>query len=135
MTDGNQPKYIPAFRYGWLTPFFDLFIRLTTLELTFKRRVVEEASIEKGHQVLDLGCGTATLTIIIKKMYPEAQVIGLDGDLKVLKIARTKIAKTGLEIKLDQGMAFELPYTDNSFDRILSSLLFHHRHGKTRLGH
>ena len=134
MTDRNQTKYIPAFRYGWLTPFFDLFIRLTAPELTFKRRLVEEANIEKGHRVLDLGCGTATLTIIIKELYPEAHVIGLDGDPKVLKIAQAKIAKTGLEIKLDQGMAFELPYPDNSFDRVLSSLLFHHltRENKVR---
>lgn len=126
MTYKNQTEYIPALRYGWLTPFFDLFIRLTTRELTFKRLLVEEARIEKGHRVLDLGCGTATLTILIKKLYPEAQVIGLDGDPKVLKIAQAKIAKTGLEIKLEQGMAFELPYPDSSFDRVLSSLLFHH---------
>lgn len=126
MTYKNQTEYIPALRYCWLTPFFDLFIRLTTRELTFKRLLVEEARIEKGHRVLDLGCGTATLTILIKKLYPEAQVIGLDGDPKVLKIAQAKIAKTGLEIKLEQGMAFELPYPDSSFDRVLSSLLFHH---------
>lgn len=124
--DKKQAKYIPALKYAWLTPFFDLFIRLTTREFTFKRRLVEEAHIEKGQHVLDLGCGTATLTILIKKTHPEAEVVGLDGDPKVLEIAQAKVAETGLKIKLEQGMAFELPYPDNSFDCVLSSLLFHH---------
>ena len=124
--DKNHAKYIPAFKYGWLTPFFDLFIQLTTRELTFKRRLVKEAHIEKNHQVLDLGCGTGTLTILIKKTHPEAEVVGIDGDSRVLEIAQAKVARAGLRIKLEQGMAFELPYCDNSFDRVLSSLLLHH---------
>ena len=74
-------------------------------ESTFKRRLVEQARIEKGQRVLDLGCGTGTLTILIKKSHPEAEVIGLDGDPNILEIARTKIAKAGLDITLDQGIA------------------------------
>jgi len=53
-------------------------------------------------------------------------VVGLDGDSKVLAIARAKAAKAGSDVTLDHGMAFELPYPDSSFDRVLSSLLFHH---------
>ena len=84
--------------------------------------------------MLDLGCGTATLTILIKRIHPEAEVIGLDGDPKILEIAQVKVAKAGLKVRLEQGMAFDLPYHDDSFDRVLSSLLFHHltRENKTR---
>ncbi len=122
----KQDRYIPAFSYGSLTTFYDLITGLTMREFTFKRRLVDQARITKGERVLDLGCGTATLTILIKESHPEAEVIGLDGDPKVLEIARTKIAKAGLDITLDRGIAFELPYPDSSFDRVLSSLLFHH---------
>jgi ubiquinone/menaquinone biosynthesis C-methylase UbiE len=65
--------------------------------------------VKKGHQVLDLGCGTATLTLLIKQAHPEAQVAGLDGDPKALEIARGKVARSGLTIPLDEGMAFNLP--------------------------
>ena len=122
----NRGKYIPALSHDWLTPLYDPLIRWTMRESTFKRHLIEQAQIRRGHRVLDLGCGTATLTILIKRAHPDSEVIGLDGDPRILEIARAKIAKTGLDIALDQGMAFDLPYPDGSLDRVLSSLLFHH---------
>jgi ubiquinone/menaquinone biosynthesis C-methylase UbiE len=67
--------------------------------------VVEQAHIRRGDRILDLGCGTATLTILIKRTHPGAEVAGLDGDPRILEIARRKAAKEGLEIKLDEGMS------------------------------
>ncbi|NJD78102.1 MAG: methyltransferase domain-containing protein [Candidatus Methanoperedens sp.] len=119
-------KYIPALKFSLLTPVYDLVMQLTIRELTIKRRLVEQMKLEKGHRVLDLGCGTATLTILIKKACPEAEVTGLDGDPKILEIARSKIEEAKLDIVLDQGMAFELPYPDSYFDRVVASLVLHH---------
>jgi ubiquinone/menaquinone biosynthesis C-methylase UbiE len=99
---------------------------LTTPESAFKRHLVEQARIKRGDRILDLGCGTATLTILIKRVHSDAEVAGLDGAPRILEIARRKAAKEGLEIKLDEGMSYQLPYADNSFDRVLSSLFFHH---------
>lgn len=124
--DNNRNKYIPALKYDWLTPVYDPLLKWTMGEFAFKRQLVRQAGIEKGNRVLDLGCGTATLTLLLKKTHPEAEVVGLDSDPKVLEIAKTKAVKTGLKIALDRGMAFELPYPDRSFDRVLSSLVFHH---------
>jgi ubiquinone/menaquinone biosynthesis C-methylase UbiE len=124
--NGNRQRYIPALNYGFLTPFYDLVMRWVMRESAFKHRLVEQARIEEGHRVLDIGCGTATLTILIKKAQPEAEVIGLDGDLKILEIAQSKVLKTDLEIALNYGMIFELPYHDHSFDRVISSMVFHH---------
>src|SRR3989337_1666309 len=122
----NRQRYIPALEYDWLTPLYDPLMRWLMPEASFKGRLVEQAQIEPGHRVLDLGCGTGTLTILIKQLHPEAQVVGLDGDPKVLAIARAKAAKAGVEIALVRGMAFVLPFPDRSFDRVLSSLVLHH---------
>ena len=95
-------------------------------EYPFKRRLIGQARIKSNHFVLDLGCGTATLALLIKRTHPEAAVVGLDGDPKILGIAKNKATQAGFEITLDQGMSFDLPYPDASFDRVLSSLVFHH---------
>lgn len=123
MKNGN---YIPALSYDWLTPFYDPVVRLTTRDNVFKMALMEQARTEANHRVLDLGCGTATLTLLLKQDQPQAQVVGIDGDAKILEIAKTKARKARLEIQFDEGMSFELPYKDESFDRVASSLFFHH---------
>jgi ubiquinone/menaquinone biosynthesis C-methylase UbiE len=124
--DANRKKYKPALSYDWLTPLYDSFIRLTMPETKFKRRLVEQARIEEGQRVLDLGCGTATLTMLIKRAQPGAEVVGLDGDPRILEIAKLKAAKARTDIILKHTMAFNIPYPDASVDRVLSSLVFHH---------
>jgi ubiquinone/menaquinone biosynthesis C-methylase UbiE len=119
-------KYIPALKFRWLTPLYDPLLRWVMQEESFKRQLIHQAQITPGQRVLDLGCGTATLTIMLKQAQPEADVVGLDGDPEVLAIGREKIAKAGVEVRLDEGMAYSLLYPVQSFDRIVSSLVFHH---------
>lgn len=122
----QSSAYIPALKYGWLTSFYDPVVRWTTRESTFKRALLAQANVQPGEKILDLGCGTATLTIAIKVACAEADVVGLDGDSKILEIAAQKAASAGVQIALDQGYSYKLPYADNSFDRVVSSLFFHH---------
>ena len=119
-------KYIPALRFNVLTSFYDPLMKLFMQESSFKRQLIRQAKIGQGHRVLDLGCGTGTLTILIKQNHPDAEVFGLDGDKNVLQLARGKAAKANVELNLDLGMAFEMPYPDQSFHRVLSSLVIHH---------
>jgi ubiquinone/menaquinone biosynthesis C-methylase UbiE len=121
----KRPRYIHALRFSWLNRFYDPIVRWTTKEAKFKRRLVEQAAVGHG-RALDLGCGTATLTIMLKREFPDAEVSGLDGDPGVLKIARQKAEQEGANITLQQGMVDDPPFADNSFDRVVSSLLFHH---------
>jgi SAM-dependent methyltransferase len=63
---------------------------------------------------------------MIKEAYPATIVRGLDIDPEILKIAEKKAALKGVEIGFDQGESFALPYPSASFDRVFSSLFFHH---------
>src|SRR5688500_17519207 len=58
--------YIPALSRDWLTPLYDSLIGWTMPEYAFKLRLIEQARIKSNHFVLDLGCGTGTLTRLIK---------------------------------------------------------------------
>lgn len=116
--------YVPALGYDALTRFYDPLIRWFLRETTFKNALIEQAQIATRHRVLDVGCGTGTLTLMAKRAAPAAEVIGIDGDPKILAIAR---AKAGHEaVQFDEGLATALPYPDASFDRILTSLVLHH---------
>ncbi|HEX8998523.1 MAG TPA: class I SAM-dependent methyltransferase [Blastocatellia bacterium] len=123
---GKDEHYIPALSYDRLTFLYDPVVRLTTREAAFKAALLSQAQIQPGQRVLDLACGTATLTIAIKQAHPQATVIGIDGDPAILRRARGKAKQAGVEMQLDEGLSYELPYTDESFDHVLSSLFFHH---------
>jgi ubiquinone/menaquinone biosynthesis C-methylase UbiE len=120
MTENN---HYPALLLDWLTPIYDLFARLFMPEKRFKRDLIAHASIAPGQRVLDLGAGTGTLAIMIKQIQAEAQVIGLDSDPEILSIARGKAARSGVEISFEPGNAVALPYSNQSFDRVLSTLV------------
>ncbi len=117
-------NYIPALRFNWLTPLYDPLLKWVMREETFKRRLVQQANIQPNMDVLDLGCGTGTLTIMLKRAYPEANITGVDGDPAVLNLARDK--SRGLDIRWDEGLAFSLPYPDTVFDKVITSLVIHH---------
>ncbi len=119
-------RYVPALGFRWLTPFYDAVVRLTTRERTFKQALLDQAGLSDGQQVLDLACGTGTLTIWAKQKVSGLQLTGLDGDADVLGRAHAKAQAAGLEIAFDEGFSTSLPYPDNRFDRALSSLFFHH---------
>lgn len=122
----NNTNYIPALRYSWLTAFYDWLIRITLPEKEFKNELIDGAGFQVGQNVLDFGVGTATLSILIKRKYPMTTVIGIDVDPKILKIAERKIQKKNLEIDLVKYDGLEIPLKDNSLDKVVSSLVFHH---------
>ncbi len=122
----EKRRYIPALHFRWLTPLYDPLLRWGMREEPFKRRLIAEAGIEPGMEVLDLGCGTGTLTVRLKRAHPQATVTGLDGDPEVLALAQAKAEQAGVNIQWDHGMAYKLPYPDQSFNRVLTSLVLHH---------
>jgi len=122
----NHERYIPALGLGILTPLFDPFLRYLLREAMFKHALIVAAALDPQQRILDLGCGTGTLTILMKQAQPVAHVCGLDGDTHVLALARAKAAQANMDVALQCGLADALPYGADSFDRVLSSLVLHH---------
>lgn len=80
--------------------------------------------------VLDLGCGTGTVTKKLAARFPAAQLIGFDLALPMLAHTRDamkrpwteRLFKRGPQMALACGDAEALPFATGSFDAIVSSL-------------
>ena len=122
----KREGFVAALRFPAFNRAFDPVVRLTMREARFKRELLDQAEIQDSQRVLDLGCGTGTLAIMVKEHVASADVVGLDGDPGILDQARAKAQRVGTEDSFDHGYSTELPYEANSFDRVLSTLFFHH---------
>jgi len=114
-------SYIPAAGHDWALPLYDPLVRFFGGDAA-RRPLLEAAAIQPGHRVLDVGCGTGTLAAAIVRAHPRATVVGIDPDPKALARARHKVPS----IQLDRGFSDALPYPSQSFDRVVSSFVFHH---------
>lgn len=131
MTD--KKKFIPVLGYDWLTAFYDLTIKLTMPEKKFRAKIIDELEPKNDEKILEFGFGTGQNIILAQQRNDKTKLIGVDIDPKVREIAKYKIKKLGLNITLDLYDGTTLPYTDNSFDKVFSSLVFHHLDKETKL--
>ena len=122
----RDTTYIHALRYQWLNRFYDPVVRLTTRESAVKLALLRLLPSATQGALLDLACGTGTLTRAIKSTAPAYTVRGMDGDRDVLARARKKATAAKLDIRYDAGLAQKLFYGNDSFDVVTSSLFFHH---------
>ena len=78
------------------------------------------AAIESGHNVLDVACGTGVATrAALLEVGMVGTVTGLDHSEEMLAVSSASARSRG--IKWQQGDAADLPFRDNSFDRVLCS--------------
>ena len=127
----TQKDFVPAAARDVFLPIYDPVVRLMGAGRA-RDELIEQANIQDNQRVLDLGCGTGTLVALLKRKYPAAQIVGLDPDPKALRRAKKKIQRAGVEVQLDEGFADELPYEEGTFDRVLSSFMFHHLEDQDR---
>lgn len=96
-------------------------------ERAFRDKLVTLASLKTGDSVLDVGCGSGTLTIAAKKRVGKTgPVFGIDASREMITRARMKAKRARAEIAFQNAIAEQLPFPNEYFDVVLSSLMLHH---------
>jgi ubiquinone/menaquinone biosynthesis C-methylase UbiE len=88
--------------------------RLAPLLITF-------GGLSDGDRVLDVGCGTGSLTFTVPQIAKVASVTGIDLTEAYVEFARSR--NTNPHITFRAADARSLPFEDNSFDRAFSMLV------------
>jgi demethylmenaquinone methyltransferase/2-methoxy-6-polyprenyl-1,4-benzoquinol methylase len=106
---------------------YDLMNRLMTLgrDRAWRRYAVAQAipaSSQKGQagRILDVATGTGELALEVLHQHSVLQVVGLDFVPEMLVQAQQKAVDAGTAVDLLAGDALRIPFTDGTFDAIVT---------------
>ena len=121
----NKAEFIPSL-FDHIAPHYDLMNMVMTAGVwrVWQRAFRTSADIAAGSRVVDVGCGTAELSLIMADMLgPKSEIVGIDISPKMLDVGRRKVAASPAagRVELLEGDALALPFPENSFDAAASA--------------
>ncbi len=92
-------------------------------------KVIQHSGIQKGMQVLEIGCGSGALTTFVARAVGnKGNVYALDIQPKMLQQLENKLSQPEnrdiTNIKLIESSAYDLPFDDNSLDLVFMITVF-----------
>lgn len=129
-TWGNGHDYLPAAGRDFLLPGYDVLARVLGFGPIYDE-LISVADLHGADAILEIGCGTGNLTTRARRAAPTAQLTATDPDGKALARARRKIGAAA-RVQLQTAYSQQLPFADNAFDRVLSSMMLHHLDDDTK---
>ncbi len=96
-------------------------------EERFREKTLAWMALRPGQRVLDVGCGTGSLTLrIAEHLAGTGEVWGIDAAPRMIAIARRKAAKRGVAAQFAAQVAERLRFADATFDVAVNSMFTHH---------
>jgi ubiquinone/menaquinone biosynthesis C-methylase UbiE len=117
---------------------YDSYMRTMTFgrERALREMTVSLAQIQPGETILEVGCGTGTLTLAAKRRAgPAGKVFGIDIIPGMIESSRKKAAQAREDISFQLGSIDDIPFPADQFDAVLCSfMIFHMSDGVRRKG-
>lgn len=114
---------------GLYAPWYDLIMILMTLgnEKKLRQKTIQLSQLKTGDKVLEIGCGTGTLTLEAKAQVGVAgEVAGIDIAPEMVAKSRKKAERSGSDIFFQEGSIAAIPFPDNRFDVVICSFMIFH---------
>ena len=118
-----------------MVPSYDSYMRKMTFgrERALRATTVSLAQVKPGDSVLEIGCGTGTLTLAAKRQAGSSgKVFGIDIIPGMIELSQHKAAQAGEEITFQLGSIDEIPFSENQFDVVMCSFMIFHMSEKVR---
>src|SRR6188472_1083197 len=84
---------------------------------------IDFAGIADGEKILDVGCGTGSLTFALGRTAGLAEIAAID--FSPVFVAEAIRRNTDPRVRIQQADACDLPFRDGTFDRALALLVLH----------
>ncbi|WP_019929020.1 class I SAM-dependent methyltransferase [Nocardia sp. BMG111209] len=122
----TEQTFTPALGRFAPTRFYDAVITLTR-ERLWRALTVAHIAPRPDDLIVDVGCGTGSLSLLLARVEPRARIVGVDPDAEVLATAQRKAAAAGAPVRWLTGMGDALPELvgTGAADTVVSSLVLH----------
>ncbi|HEV8194148.1 MAG TPA: class I SAM-dependent methyltransferase [Ktedonobacterales bacterium] len=115
-----------GWRYDLMAWFFDT-VWFRGQWQALRRQTITLAHLQSSEAVLDVGCGTGTLALeAARRVDHTGRVAGIDPSGVQIARAQAKAARAHLPVNFQTGVIEQLPFLDQSFDVVVSTLMMHH---------
>jgi ubiquinone/menaquinone biosynthesis methyltransferase len=114
---------------GHMARYYDFVTSLMSFgrEKTFRKMEIKLARLNPGDKVLEIGCGTGTLSLAAKaQVGASGEVTGIDIAPEMVAVAERKAARKGIDISFKEGNIESIPFPDNSFNTVMCSFMIFH---------
>ncbi len=135
--EGVEINHKKGNNFGWLFggKHYDFFATILGFGNTYYSQVADALPLEKGMNVLDLGCGTESVGIAVSdQLEGNVKLHGLDLSGIQLGYAASKGLKRDVPLNLYRGSMDLLPFNDGSFDLVVTSVAFCETTSEVRKG-
>lgn len=140
MSAKNQQAVTPATKQdgqmGKWAPYYDLIMVFMTLggEKKLRQLTIQLSQIKPGDKVLEIGCGTGSLTMAARaRVGPAGEVAGIDIAPEMVAKARSKAARKGADISFQTCSIDGIPFPENRFDTVMCSFMIFHMPDDVRM--
>ncbi|WP_165234708.1 class I SAM-dependent methyltransferase [Aquisphaera insulae] len=123
-----------AFGASWLFLNAGLFVYTTRVgKFAVWAELLDEIGLEGDERLLDIGCGRGAVLLMAARRLPRGRAVGLDhwstadqsGNAERVTLRNAALEGVADRVELRTGDMRELPFADESFDVVVSSLAIH----------